>query len=440
MKQVGAIILAGGNGIRFGADVPKQFIPINGKPMWKLSYETFATHPDIGYIVVVFPEQFAPAGFAGIAKAGKTRQESVKNGLEVMAMLYGDEVNTKDVLIHDAARPFVSHRIISDCIDCLRYNDACDTVIPSPDTIVELDPSRKRISTVPDRRSMRLGQTPQGFKFRDIQEAHASVPEQEQFTDDIGVLIAHNGVTKNIGIVEGDQDNLKITTQADLFTAERIAKKMEPVGTISLKDKQIAVFGASGGIGSAICKRLKKEGAFPVEVNRDTVDFTDEDSIVRWVKKLRKIDGLVDCVGIFKRQESIFRVMWNAMFKVNYLSHVLLFDHLLMYKKFSPDSPILILGSSSAYLGRPYYTAYTSAKAALMNWVQGVSQEREWKRLRVNILNPGRTNTMMRRNQYPDEDSALLCDPDEVAKKAISIMKTPCTGCVFDIRANGIDN
>ena len=140
-----ALILAGGQGARMGSKLPKQFLLLEGKPVIIRSIEAFERHPDIGAICVVCGEpwsgrlkyQIEQAGFrkvCAVIPGGATRRESSFLGLEYLTRHYA---GTDIVLIHDAARPLVTQRIISDNIACAARHQACTTVIPAQDTLLE---------------------------------------------------------------------------------------------------------------------------------------------------------------------------------------------------------------------------------------------------------------------------------------------------------------
>lgn len=430
--KVGAIILAGGNGARFGADVPKQFIPLNGKPMWKHAHDTFSSHGKIGYIVTVFPKEYAPAGMGGIALAGKTRRESVKNGLEVMKMMWPE---CEYVLIHDAARPLVSHGIISRCIYSLQEHEAVDVTILSADTIVEVDRSGEKIMQVPDRRTMRLGQTPQGFSFNAIVEAHANTTHEIEFTDDVGVF-RMCWPQKTVGNVHGEERNMKVTTQGDLIKAERMAREI-PSEKVRIEVGNALIYGGTGGIGREVVKLLRDETC-PVTM----IWGKDECKLSGTHERLHKIereflDYMVISVGTLKvvKADDAWTA-WDDEFD-NAFTHIARFLGTVKRRGIMrKGGSIVVVGSSSAYQGRENYTAYCAGKAALVNFVQGFAQE--WKDVRLNVVNPARTDTPMRRKMFPNEDTSQLCSAEEVALSIVRVLGTQVTGCVFDVRAHSI--
>ena len=226
-----AIILAGGKGTRMGiVDQPKQFIDIYGKPIMIHTLEMFDIHEQIDAICIVglkewhedikiWVRKFEINKVKWIVEGGDTRQESVFNGLKEIE----NDISAEDVVvIHDAARPLISHRIITDNIEAAKKYGAVDTVIPSADTIIQ-SKDNETIASIPVRKELYLGQTPQSFKFSTIWEAHNSADEEtlQNATDDCRLVLSYG---KNVHLVEGDKLNFKITTMEDLLLLKSIVK------------------------------------------------------------------------------------------------------------------------------------------------------------------------------------------------------------------------
>ncbi len=218
------LITAAGRGSRFTAnhEIPKQYMPLAGMPILRHSIKTFTTHPDVdNVLVVIHPDDIelyneAVAGFEILPPVfgGDRRQDSVRIGIESMR-----DINPTKILIHDAARPFVGHKIITATIKQLDDSSAVVPAIPLDDTIKKcLD--GKVLWTVP-RSDLWAAQTPQGFIYKDIFEAHQRNKDLD-FTDDAAIF-EHNG--GQVAIVPGFRNNFKITTDADYERAEYIVSK-----------------------------------------------------------------------------------------------------------------------------------------------------------------------------------------------------------------------
>lgn len=223
--KIYAIILASGTGSRSGLNIPKQFYKINNKTVLEYSVTAFQEHPLIDEIIVVSNPDFIDltceitnnGRFTKVTKiieGGKTRQESSFKGLSQIS-----DINSK-VLIHDAVRPFVSGKIITDCINSLDKYKAVNVAIPSSDTVIQVD-ENNLIKKVLNRSELRRCQTPQAFETSIIKKAHdlANKNNDGPATDDCGLVIKYN--LADVYVVEGSDKNIKITYPADIKTAER---------------------------------------------------------------------------------------------------------------------------------------------------------------------------------------------------------------------------
>ena len=220
MMKAYAVIVAGGKGLRMGGDVPKQFLPIGGKPVLMHTIEAFRKALDGVTIVLVLPAEqhdywqklCKDYGFHSpelIAKGGETRFHSVKNGL---ALLPNDLEAV--VGVHDGVRPFVSKETIRRCFAAASEGKAVVPVVPVVETVRQILPDGKSVTQPRD--EYRLVQTPQTFPLTLLKEAYQQ-PFSETFTDDASVVEA---LGKDIVMIEGNRENIKITTPSDLRIAE----------------------------------------------------------------------------------------------------------------------------------------------------------------------------------------------------------------------------
>lgn len=211
-----AILVAGGKGLRMGGEIPKQFLPIGGKPVLMRTIEVFReAYPDI-HIILVLPvsqqeywQQLCCEYAFGIpfqiANGGETRFHSVSNGLKLVP---GDVEGI--VGVHDGVRPFVSVETIQRCYDEAVEYGAVVPVVPIVETVRQLHKDGTNF-TVP-RDEYKLVQTPQTFRVSLLKEAYRQsyIPA---FTDDASVVEA---LGKPVHLVEGNHENIKITTPADI--------------------------------------------------------------------------------------------------------------------------------------------------------------------------------------------------------------------------------
>ena len=213
------IIVAGGKGLRMGSDIPKQFLPIGGKPVLMRTLERFREYSDDIQIILVLPEaqqeywhqlcdEYHFDVEYTLANGGQTRFHSVQNGL---AKVPDDAQGV--VGVHDGVRPFPSIEVIKNCYETARTAKAAIPVIPVVETVRQLDGDSSL--TVP-RDQYRLVQTPQTFDIQLLKAANKQ-PYNDGFTDDASVVEAFS---HKITLVEGNRENIKITTPYDLKIAE----------------------------------------------------------------------------------------------------------------------------------------------------------------------------------------------------------------------------
>jgi 2-C-methyl-D-erythritol 4-phosphate cytidylyltransferase/2-C-methyl-D-erythritol 2,4-cyclodiphosphate synthase len=232
-ERTAAILVAAGRGLRAGDGGPKQYRVIGGQTVIFRAMQPFCTHPQVSVVQpVLHPDDAAmfKAACAGLrhqlpANGGATRQASVHAGLEAL-------VNEKPdiVLIHDAARPFVSTGVISRAIEAAGRTGAAIPTIPVADTIKLID-AAGNVADTPERARLRIAQTPQAFRYDVIIEAHRRAAREGRldFTDD-AALAEWAGLT--VATFEGDALNMKLTTPEDFLREEaRLASLLGDIRT-----------------------------------------------------------------------------------------------------------------------------------------------------------------------------------------------------------------
>ncbi len=218
MPQIAALVVAAGRGTRMPGDVPKQYRILDGRPVLRHALTAFAGHRAIDRVVPVIHPDDAPAfdaastglSVAAPVPGGATRQESVRRGLEALADAPPDLV-----LIHDGARPLVSPRLIEDVIAALDRHVAAIPALAVSDTLKRV--SGDTVQATLDRDGLYRVQTPQGFRFAELLAAHRCAAG-DGFTDDAALMEAA-GVS--VGIVAGEETNIKITRDEDLARVSR---------------------------------------------------------------------------------------------------------------------------------------------------------------------------------------------------------------------------
>jgi 2-C-methyl-D-erythritol 4-phosphate cytidylyltransferase len=223
-----AVVLGGGTGTRFGADLPKQLLTLGSKTLVGHCVAAFAASPGIDEILLVMPlayhdeaKRLVGSEVGAIITGGATRSDSVRNALAYIGARY-DQAET-GVLIHDAARPLVTQQIIADCIQALKEHDAIGTAVPTSDTILAVTDGV--IAHVPPRETLYRAQTPQCFRLETIAKAHVLAAADPAFTptDDCGVVLRYLPGTP-VHIVPGSETNLKVTYPTDLAVAEALLR------------------------------------------------------------------------------------------------------------------------------------------------------------------------------------------------------------------------
>lgn len=217
------IIVAGGKGLRMGGDLPKQFMPLNGRPVLMHTIERFNNYnPEIGIILVLphsqqeYWRQLCETHHFDIkhtvVDGGETRFHSSKNGIEAVP-----DNATGVIGIHDGVRPFVSTETIARCFEAARLYGAALPVLPVTDTLRRVtDDGGYNVQ----RNDYRTVQTPQTFDAQLLKKAFQQ-PYSDAFTDDASVVEA---MGSKVTMVDGNRENIKLTTPFDLIVAEAILK------------------------------------------------------------------------------------------------------------------------------------------------------------------------------------------------------------------------
>src|SRR5665647_1072910 len=256
--RTAAILVAAGRGLRAGSGGPKQYRSIGGQTVIFRAMEPFCRHPQVFAVQPVLNPDDAAMFNAAVsalpheppAEGGTTRQVSVHAGLEALAAQ-----QPEIVLIHDAARPFVSAALISRAIDAAGRTGAAIPAIPVSDTVKLID-GAGNVEATPERARLRIAQTPQAFRFDVILDAHRRAVREgrSDFTDD-AALAEWAGLT--VATFEGDPANMKLTTPEDFVREEaRLAALLGDIRTGTGYD--VHAFGdGDHGMICGICVRPK---------------------------------------------------------------------------------------------------------------------------------------------------------------------------------------
>lgn len=452
MKKNVAVILAGGSGTRMRTDVPKQFLKVAGRQIIEHTIQVFQDNMETDEIAIVIPSIYRNKieeivntnGFSKVKKilnGGKERYEST------LSAIYGYE-NTppQKILIHDAVRPLLDDQIIKNCYTALNNYDAIDVAIPATDTIINT--RNGIIDSIPQRKAMMQGQTPQGFKFGTLRDAYkrALASQDIEVTDDCGIIKKYMPEI-DIFVVEGARHNIKVTYSDDLYLVDRLFQLKNITGnslTSSekelLKNKKIAILGGSYGIGEHIAQIGKKHGAEIHSFSRtqNGVDISKPETVNAALANAagkEGLDAVIVTAGLLKRGPLV-QMNYDdiqSLINVDYTGSLIAaresFQHL------SKKQGSLLLFTSSSYTrGRASYSVYSSLKAAIVNLTQALADEWNSHGVRVNCINPERTATPMRRSNFGIEPEDSLLSPEKAALISLKTAISKISGQVIDAR------
>jgi 2-C-methyl-D-erythritol 4-phosphate cytidylyltransferase len=448
-----AILLAGGSGDRFGAELPKQFVRLAGERIIVRSLRSVAA-AGVGHVVIVAHPDWVETTRSAIADAGvavpttvvaggRTRNESTLNGL---ASLDADDDDV--IVVHDAVRPLVPVEVVVRAIEPVRAGlaDGTDTVISSADTLVIVDGDA--VVEIPDRSRYRRGQTPQVFRKAVLAEAYAAAAAAGDLTatDDCSLVLRYVPGAR-IQAVAGDEVNLKITTRIDLVLADRMLQMRTVNPTdgpdaepASLAGARVLVIGGTNGIGKGIADAAREQGAV-VEVDARSLglDVRDYATVAERVdaaaERLGGLDHVIVTAGVLRigRVDATAPEALAEVIDVNLTGSLNVARAAYSHLRASRGS-LTVFASSSFTRGRPDYVAYSASKAAIVNLAQGLAEEWADEGIRVNAVSPERTDTPMRRKAFPDESRAGMLTTPEVAAATLRLISSGLTGQVFDIK------
>ena len=440
------IILASGSGSRYGSDIPKQFIKIAGKTILEHTIEIFENAPEIDEISLVITPEYRHVAenillnnnykkVTKLLNGGETRKDSSYIGIN---SIEDDEAN---VLIHDCARPFLTPKIITNCVEALKKYSAIDVAIPATDTVIEVE--NNIISKIPERSKLMRGQTPQCFKLSLIKKAHELSQNDKNFTDDCGLIVKYN--LAEVFIVEGDVENIKVTYPSDIFIADRLFQIRsnnfpENSDLNDLKGKVIVIFGGTKGIGECSANLAKEYGADVYVSSSSTgCDVSNYEDVTKFLNnvytKTQKIDFIINTAGVLKMGKLTERSVEDLEkdIKINYIGSINVAKASIPFLQESKGS-MLLFTSSSYTRGRAMYSTYSSTKAGIVNLVQALAEELACDGIKINAINPERTATPMRFKAFGKEPEGSLLQPEKVAEASLKTLLSNLTGQVIDVR------
>ena len=452
LKRIHAILLAGGDGNRFGADLPKQFVRLAGEQILARSLRAIKAAGVDRIVVVANPNWVAETQAVVAAETttipttvvvgGKTRNESTRNGLASL-----DAAADDVIVVHDAVRPLVPVEVVLRAIEPVASGaaESTDTVIPSADTLVVVHDGQ--VVEIPDRSRFRRGQTPQVFRHDVLVRAYEAAAAAGDLgaTDDCSLVLRHVPGAR-VMAVAGDEVNLKITTRIDLVLADRMLQ-MRTLGNSddlaparSMDGARLLVIGGTNGIGKAIVDEAARLGARTAVDGRSLgLDVRDAVAVGRRIdavaERLGGLDHVIVTAGVLRvgpltgtsatDVAEVIDVNLTGTLNVALAAH----RHLCW-----THGSFTVFASSSFSRGRPNYVAYSASKAGIVNMAQGLAEEWCDDGIRVNAISPERTDTPMRRRAFPGESTDGMLTAAEVAAATIALLKSDLTGQVLDVK------
>jgi 2-C-methyl-D-erythritol 4-phosphate cytidylyltransferase len=456
MKNI-AVLLAGGKGNRFGGNLPKQLIKVAGKTIIEHTIEVFQKSTDIDEIAIVSNPDYISNIEEIVNKNGYTKVKKILHGGKErsdssLAAIKAYELEYKEanLIFHDAVRPFIELPIIKNVVDALKEFKAVDVAIPATDTIIEVDENNV-ISNVPNRDSLRRGQTPQAFRLSTIRDAYEKALNDPNFkaTDDCGVVVKYLPEEK-IFVVDGSETNIKVTYSLDMFIADKLfqlkhldfsGKDLSDEFKASVKSKVVVVFGGSYGIGKDIVDMLSDLGAKVFAFSRSSTNTNVKNredvaiALDQVYKECGSIDYVVNTAAILNKEPlmNLEEDSIRNIIDVNYLGMINVAYESFKYLKES-NGHLLLYTSSSYTRGRSSYSLYSSTKAAAVNFTQAIAEEWKTFGIKVNCINPERTKTPMRVKNFGVEPEGSLLESKEVAKVSILTLLSDFTGQVVYVK------
>lgn len=453
MPQNIAVILASGTGARFESKIPKQFVKLAGKPVIQYTLETFEKCINIDEIYVITKDEYIDFvselvnknEFKKVSKilcGGKERYDSTWSAINAAPL------HDCNLIIHDAVRPFISEKTINDCISALAKHNAVDVVVDAVDTIVKVD--GHFIKEIPNRNQLKRGQTPQAFKKNTLKNAYDLFLKDPNkiASDDCGIVLKYLP-NEPIYTVMGAESNFKLTHPQDLYLADNLIKDglydrlTFDYQTIknNINNKVIIVIGGNSGIGKDICDIAENMGAKVYSCSRTTnnVDVTNRASLDNYLQsvyqKESRIDHIINTSGLLitKPLLAMSDEEITNSYMINYTGVINVTLASYNYLKAS-QGMLMNFTSSSFTRGRPNYSIYSSTKAAVVNFTQAIADEWLPNGVKVNCINPERTDTPMRRSNFGIEPPNTLLTSKEVAEFTLAAMSFEHTGQIFSIK------
>ena len=380
---------------------------LNGKLVIQYSIDAFIESKLFSEIIVVSDKKYHSL-FKNytVVQSGKTRNESIENGLKACPK------DTKYVLFHDAARPFIKSEDLKQYLIALKENQASITTVKITDALFNAN-----------RDNFKLIQTPEAFRFKYLIKKFS--------INNSGIAIYEHIFPCKIKGIELSHQNMKITYAQDLYIAEQLMKYKEVTRKISeVKNKNILIFGGTGGIGQALTKRLLKQGANVVSLGSKDVDLSKPN--LTFTNDYKNFDCIVYSAGAYATDSEGLIANYDKIMNVNFRNIVEIIEN--ADKMLKPNGSIICLGSAAASFGRPGIALYSASKAALNCMVESISPTLAKKGIKINVICPAKVATALQTHINPNSDQKEMIQPDALAKIIMGYIDTEKTGEIIYIK------
>ncbi len=421
------VILAGGIGKRFGSLVYKQYLKLNGKEVLSYAIKRMSLCENIDKIILVVDDVEYESHYienkyqVECVCGGKTRNQSIKNALDYINSNY----NCNKVLFHDATRPLIKSEYYDLCINNL---DGYDAVVSFQEITDSLCDDK---NTFVNRDNYKLIQTPEVFYFKQLYDIFDA--ESEKTT-----LVAQLKSPK-INFIKSDKFGFKITYPNDLFLAEQLDKiNFYELSKKHIKydfnNKNILIFGGSGGIGSALISTLTKYENVNIkapkssEVNLKNITV---DSLISYCKDF-KPDIVINAAAVSLSDSDGLVETFDDVFSINLKSNIVLIEYI---KQLNKEVKFVVMSSSSSTKGRENITNYSASKCALNSVVESQANVLKNHNIYINAIIPEKINTPMIQKLHKTNISTReLLEVDEVVNAILYIVSSNEFGQLIHLR------
>ena len=409
MKITG-IILAGGVGNRFGSKIPKQYMSLNGKIVIQYVIDAFANSYLFNEVIVVMDEKYQHLikGNVKIAPLGKTRKESVQNGLALCSS------DTEIVLFHDSVRPFIQATDLQRYIDNIKNNDAVVTYEPITDALFYAE-----------REKYRLVQTPECFKFNVLKE---KIKESKNF---IGIY--ESIYPCSIKFIKLNHPNLKITYSNDLYLAEQLMKYSPVTKRESdVYGKNVLILGGTGGIGQALTDILIDSGAKVDSLGSKDIDLSQEEILMPYDLKDKKWDSIIHCAGAYCNDKEGLLKNYDKIMNVNFRSAIYFIEN--APNLVNKGGSLILVGSTASTKGRQGVALYSASKSALNTIAEGMVEPLKNEGINLHVICPAKVATNLQKYINPKANQKEMIQPEAIARVIAGYIDFNETGHVVYVK------